>query len=516
MKKFLKITALSIMIADVALAQSGKIENIMKINLQNMGYIMEGKILKGYYTFWQTDKLDKKNNAYSLQIMDDNLGVIKTIDLVRPKNSLMLETTFNSNCFMFTFISKDDIELVTYDKTGKEVGTKKINDISRWERARLQQVMTDGEANNSVFPVGSGGFVRQTFTKNDKLGYAFEAYNNDCSVRWTTGSDPNSDKVESADVIFVSEKYIIAGVAKKPNMLSKDADMFVAAFDATNGKRLFEVPLGDAMNDMSYSNGFADETGNEIVIVGEYFNKGDKILKAKSVGLYVTKLDLTGKQIQQSKLDWTKDFGKFVGAGQTGKKDDQGYTYFHKIVKTTSGELIAIGEKYKKTIGAGGVAMKMLGGRNSGTSAFSLYIDDMVAMELDKDYKLKDYRMFEKNKSEVLLPSGAEYMGSTMLAHYVKAKGGFDYAFTMTDPEKDRVFSMYVDAERTKDDSGNKASKTLGTIVFADNKLSSDKMPLFTDANVIKCMPAKPGNVLILEHYTKKKMLTFRLEKVNF
>jgi hypothetical protein len=264
---------------------------------------MEGSTLKGYYSFWQYDKIDKKNNAYFLRLMDDNLNEVKTIEIVRPKNTILLETAFNSSCFMFVFISKDDVELVTYDKTGTLLGSKVINDISKWERMRLTQIMTDGEANASVFPVGKDGFIRATFMKNDKLGYAIESYGNDCGVKWTSGSDPKSDLLETAEIVSASDKYIITNVGRKKSLMSKDANMFVVVHSAVDGKKVFESALEDGENEMSTINSYYDETAGEITILGEYSRKVITSLKQKVSEC--TLLNMTLQERFSNVIKWT-------------------------------------------------------------------------------------------------------------------------------------------------------------------------------------------------------------------
>src|SRR6476620_5863740 len=86
-------------------AQEHTIENITKMTVRSRGYILDnGNAIAGYYAFYKNDKVDKKNAAYTLELMDNNLNSVKNINVIRPKNSYLLETVFNGEVFLFYFI----------------------------------------------------------------------------------------------------------------------------------------------------------------------------------------------------------------------------------------------------------------------------------------------------------------------------------------------------------------------------------------------------------------------------
>ena len=72
-------------IAISAVAQSSKqFDQVMKVSLNSVGYIKESDALAGYYAFYLYDKADKKNDAFKLELMDNNLSSVKTIEVLQP------------------------------------------------------------------------------------------------------------------------------------------------------------------------------------------------------------------------------------------------------------------------------------------------------------------------------------------------------------------------------------------------------------------------------------------------
>ena len=64
-KKFLSLLLLAA--ATQASAQNLTFENVQKVSLRSSDAIREGSEVKGYYFFFVSDKVDKKNNEYTRQ-----------------------------------------------------------------------------------------------------------------------------------------------------------------------------------------------------------------------------------------------------------------------------------------------------------------------------------------------------------------------------------------------------------------------------------------------------------------
>ncbi len=492
-------------------------ESATKITLNSTGYIKEMDNVAGYYALYRFDKADKTNDMYKLELMDDNCNSVKTVDIIEQRNSRLLEMVFNGKAFVLTFYhpNKREMQFLTYDKSGKKLGSKVFDDLSRMELMRIdQQLKSDEETGNvTIFPLSENGFVQMSMLKNDKYGYILNGYDNTFKQIWKFGSDPNSEMIEMADIVYSSSKYVVANVVKKKNLMSGNGDGFLIAIDATNGKKIFEYPLKEKSSEMSAINVLVNEAEGKFQVVGEYYAPGEDMLKSKSKGMYVLVLNASGQKQILSNISWDGDVKKVIkGQMDEDDKDELPRVFVHSVYQSPDGGIVAIGEQYKKTVSGLGVAGAVLSKGQSGASQMT--IKNMVVMEFDKDFKIKNYQVIEKKKTRCPLPAGAGYLSSAALAMYIKSLGGFDFKFASTD-NRNRYFAIFQDSDRKQSD-GEKADLMLGVIMYEDVKISTNKFAINSTATNIWIHPAKPGYVNIVEYYKKKKTLTSRIEKVNY
>jgi hypothetical protein len=420
---------------------------------------------------------------------------------------------------MAFYNSKDGIDYISYDNAGKKIGEKKDAEIPRLEKAMITQgIQNDGFDYSTIMSRGEEGFVRQTIDDKNKNVYLLECYKNDMKPEWTFSSDPKSDMLETVNLLHCTSKSIVANVAKRKGMMSKKFDTYMLVVDGQTGKKVAEKLMQENKGDLSLISCNVNEDKNEIIISGEYFAPGEDQGNSKSQGLYFMTLDMQGVQKTMKKLSWAKDLVKLKAEDPEDKKEkdpSNALIYWHTIESTTNGHYFAIGEQYKKTISAMGMASMMLSGGRGGAAASSVHVYNMVVMEFDQNFNLIDYNSISKKKTEVLLPPGASYMGSAILGKYVKATGGFDFEFVTRDHAKDAFYVVYKDYNR-KDDEGKKADSMIGSIVYEDGKLKTNRSPFNTEGNSIRFSPAKPGYIAISEYFKKKKTIEFHLEKVVY
>lgn len=498
-------------------SQTREFKDLISYRKAGSGPILENDNIKGYYAFYMYDKADKKNDAYMLQLMDDNLNLVKSIDVLRPRGDYLLETVFNGNCFLSVFYNykKESMDLTSYDKTGKTLGTYVAEDLPKWEKRRLQGVLAskDDVANTTVFPMGKAGFVRQSFTKNEKLGYVVEAYDNSMKKLWEISSPATSELVETADVVYVSESHMVLAIARKKNLMTKDVDMFMALVDTKTGKTLFEKPMKDE-NEWSILNVFVDNQTSQLYYFGEYYPRGSEMMKSKSEGVVLITMDMTGKELKKKKHSWAADLNKILKTDQNVSLEtkDNVRPFFHRIYKAPNGHIIAVGEQYGKAASGLGIASAALGG---GGSVVQINVLNMVVLDIAPDLAIASYNAYVKKKTSVQLPQGYGTVSPTMLAAYVKLIGGFDYEFSTYDEAKGKFACVYRDYDRKKDD-GEKADVMLGIIKYEDNKLSASRVPVSVSSGTFSINPAKAGFVTISEYFRKKKTLVFRIEKLLY
>jgi uncharacterized Zn finger protein len=189
-------------------------------------------------------------------------------------------------------------------------------------------------------------------------------------------------------------------------------------------------------------------------------------------------------------------------------------TFVHKIVKTADGKTFVIGEQYRKAVSGLGVASAVLMGSRSNTSVMKIEIHDMLVFEFDSKMKLKDITIFEKEKTNVQLPSGYGTVDANLLGNIMKIYGQFDYSYTSISADKKTFNSAYINYDRDKEAG---SSYTIGDIAYTkDQKLTIDKIKLTSKPTFFYVREAKPGYVAIFEYFRKEKKAILRLEKLNF
>ncbi|MEO8589804.1 MAG: DUF6770 family protein [Flavobacteriales bacterium] len=489
-----------------SIAQTREFQNVLRARARTTGgVIMKNNELGGYYSFYETDKVDGKNRAFRVALMDDNLGEAGEIRIVRPKNSILMECVFNGKAFLLFFLNDKNVEMETYDTNGKKLGSKVYEDVTKWERTRAMMAAKageNGEVNQSIFPIGDGGFLKQSITKGETYGYQLTAYNNDLTVRWETDA-PKSDMIEAVDVIEVTNDFIVGSMYKMKNRMTMPDFALAVLFDVKTGKKLWEKELTVDGQKMTVLNAFPAEGKDELVFTGEFFGPKDNIVKDKSKGLYAMRTGYDGVPTQTEFYSWEKDILPLVPADEKGKKElDR--ILFHKMVRLKSGSIYCIGEEYKKVMGA--------------TGGIQITTKNLVVLELGPDLKMKGCSVIPKSKQRTEFPMEYVQLSASVLAQLTKQMGFFDYEFTTQDKVGDRFFVTYVGFDRGKNESGDKVGSYIGTVIGdGKSKPTVDKYDVDAkDATFFRVLPAKAGYVAIYEYSKKLKRINFRLEKMAY
>jgi hypothetical protein len=185
--------------------------------------------------------------------------------------------------------------------------------------------------------------------------------------------------------------------------------------------------------------------------------------------------------------------------------------YVHNILQTSDGNIFAIGEGYKKVASALGIAAKLLAAR-SNISTIKIKVTDMIMIKFDKDFNVKEAKIYDKNSNSVELQSGMEFVSAPLIGKLVKyTYGEFDYAYTQTNKDNSSFTVCYSDYVRGKDYKGG----TFNSISYNDGKITTDRINTKSEATRSGVLPGKQGQVLIVDYYRKDKKLDMHFEKLN-
>ena len=506
----------------IAMAQNKlSIENVYSAKLKNSGPIISNNEIKGYFLFYQSDKINRSTNEYTLQILDENINKLKDIKFTDDKNTNLLEAAFNGEDLMFEFINKKDklLDFRVYDLDGKQKYSYSQELTKRTIKYMQQKGLyseDDDAQNKTLFGAEGKGFISLIPIRDGRqYTYQVSGYKTDKKGQWEY--DPAEDNKYSAPVYLGSTDSIaLFEVIKKEAALSGKLESWLMGINLANGKNMFEFETNSKDKYAFFPMNVTQLAGTgNFALSGPYFDADARVLKDRSKGMGIWVMNNKGQLTNSKYSSWEGDLAKYLPVNDKGKIDEVGYMYIHKVVQTNDGNIFAIAEGYKQQVSALGTGLKVLsvmgGGGGGGVSAVKIKITDMVMLNYDSTFKLKSAKVYEKNNNNVEMPGGADLMGPQTMALYANAIGAFDYSFTERSNDMSTFEVGYTDYVR---EDGYKGG-TFNTISYYNGQMTTDRINLKSSAKSVVVFPGKTGSVMVMEYYRKDKRLDLRLEKIN-
>jgi len=491
------------------------IDKVYKVTLKSSGTIMEKEQIKGYYFFYMSDKVDKKTNEYTLQIVDENLNKVKDIKFTDSKDIVLLESSYNGNSLSFLFYNDKEnmLDYRMYGMDGKQSYTySKVLDKKSEAWFKQQMSLNDDEEtqNQNVFDIPEKGYLSVTpIRENKKYTYDVNFYSSEKKRTWTY--NPIEDgKFTTAQYLGANDSIALIEVLSKEKLMSKELESTIVGINLQTGRKAFEMRTQDGRYQLYPTNISKLRGANEFLVLGLYYEGNDRVVQDKSQGLGIWLMNSQGKILKSKYVSWEKDLSKYLKVDQKGRISDLGYLYIHRIMQTDDGKIFAIGEGYKKVADGVGIALNVLSGSYS-AGMTKLKITDMLMMELTSNFELTNAKIYEKSNNNFSLGTGSDFITPHTLALAAKTYGAFDYTFTQIGNNYNSFSSSYTDYEKSKGYKG----MAFHSISYYDGKLTTDKINLKTDATRLRVLPAKPGSVLLMEYFKKDKRLDLRMEKLN-
>jgi hypothetical protein len=521
MKKVLLITTgLFFMLCIITQAQNKlSIDKVYSTYLRNSGTIMERSQIKGYFFLYQSDKIDKRTNEYTLQILDQNLNKVKEIKFEDSKKINLLEASYNSNSLAFLFKNADEktLDMKIYDMDGKLKYTysreydKRTDDLMK----QYETMHTDEGTNQNVFDLGDQGYASVLPLRDGKQRtYEVNYYSSEQKKQWTYQPQDDEERYANAEFMGSTDSLIILDVMKKDRKLSGKMTSHLVGINFITKKKVFDIDDSKDTYTFVPSSTVPLKGKNEIIVMGSYFDKSDNIIKDFSKGLAIYIINSNGEILNKSYNSWADDFAKYLPTNSKGKIDKTGFLYIHKLIQTPDGKTFVVSEGYKRQASAGGIAATALlaaAGARSNIGVTKIVVTDLVIMEFNEKFKVKNATIYDKTNNTVEASSVSDFNSQHAIALMVKMRGGFDYEFTTGDADNSNFTVCYSDWVKSADYKG----KTFNSIRYNGSKFSSDKIELKSKASTMKVFPAKAGSVMIMEYYKKDKRLDFRLEKLG-
>jgi len=515
MRKIIFIALLFVLAVQLQ-AQKITFNNVHKPLRANYGAIREGSDVKGYYTFYASDKIDKKNYEWTLQILDDNLKSLKQLKFQDSKDVTVLETSFNGSDLIFLFYN-EDARTLEYQIYGADAKKKHsyTREMTKKEKRYLEATylsMDDEEGvYRGLYPIEGKGFISNMPSREDK-DYTFQIdyYSSEKRKQWTF-TPAMTGKKFSGDFLGTYNGVVYIEVLKFGSITDGNPESSIIGISLETGKQLFEKSTEGGKYKF-YPASMSVMNDGKAYIYGEYFNPNENIVKSKSNGFAFWNVDEKGTVISEKYLGWNLELGKYLDVSSKGKIDDFGFMYLHKMLQTADGNIYAIGEGFKKTASALGITAQILSRGDAGASVTKIKVTDLILIKFDNNFNVKEAKVYDKNSNSVELPSGYDFVSSPLLAKMMKYNyGGFDYAYTQSNQDNSSFMVCYSDYVRGKDYKGS----TFNSISYNDGKITTDKLETKSGATRSFILPARMGSVLVYDIYRKDKKLEMHIEKLN-
>jgi hypothetical protein len=515
------LIALLCLIVQVTYAQDKlTIDKVYSTYLRNSGTIMENNQIKGYFFLYQSDKIDRNTNEYILKILDQHLNPVREIKFEDSKKVYMLEAAYNGGSLAFLFQNGDTktLDMKIYDLDGKLKYTysreydKKTNDLM----ATYQTVHSDEGTNQNVFNMNDDGYVSVLPLREGKQRtYEVDFYSSNEKKQWSYVPTDNAEKFASAEYLGSTDSLIILQELKRKSGTSQKLTASLVGINVYSRKKAFEIEQEESDEYKFFPNSVSSlKEKGAFLVMGTFFDQNANIAKDASRGLGIYEITTKGKIVSRTYNTWAGDFAKYLPTNAKGKVDKIGFLYIHKMIQSPDGKLYVVGEGYKRTASAGGIALTALGalgGAYRTGQTTQIVITDMVMMEFNDKFKVTNATIFDKTNNTVQPLGGADFISQHALALQLKSDGAFDYEFTTFEPDNSNFTVCYSDWVR----SGEYKGKTFNTIRYNGDKYVTDKIQLKSSAKKTKIFPAKAGSIMIMEYYKKEKKIDLRLEKIG-
>lgn len=466
--------------------------------------------LYGYISIYSYGKTDKKTQKFEYVLLDKNLNPVSNKEFdagllvsnyygyVDFKGQIILRPSDFNYMQAFAKDAALPVSMVIDPKTNniapkvyydyQENGTfKEINQPKSFKEERKEnRAEKKDKGYNYVSSVGEikeGGYIAVEYNDYGKYVNKNSLIKFDPNKkevwRYSYNTDGNK-KVFSDLTILDKDENRIYGILRKVN--DDDKTFFMLVIDMKTGKELSNKPITGLSPDTIYNidNLYAsgrridnDKTfDDKIVLLGRnYVPKTDK-------GFARFMLDKNNYTVDLKELNYKPDLSNHIPKLSADGGVENGYFLQTKDAYFLSdGSVGILAEKFKPA-----------GQYNAPKTT------DLVYVNTDKDFKVKDVQVFEKEKSKWV---NSDYLFSQYLNE------GKDVVFFFRDYKKDQV---------TKEKKWN---LFINTII--NGKFKQEVIPISEKDNyTVTPYVAKEGYILLREFNEKEKFNKVRLERLNY
>lgn len=511
MKTFRLLLLFLCVSANVLAQTAAKVfDEVRSVTVRNVGVLKKGNVIKGYFNFYEFDKVDKNTLLFKLNLMDENLNQLGTKEIEGPKSWELISSGFDGNNFCFKFYDPKakTIELKVYNQEAKEVVNSELDVVFKDNSLNYRMYAYNTKRDLNILP--ENGFVNFAFDNEDN-SFTTTYINGSPKKKWTR-SYPNGGDYKAIVPNFIgSNSNMMITFLSKVNKgaYSTSSDNFILASSLGSGGKIFEIP--SMVNNKNFAPLNVSFDSSTIIMVGLTYPNKD-VLTGAPEGMCFVELDMKGKIIKSQTQTFEENLGKYFPMENHKIAGD--YLFFvHSIEKTKNDTYLVLGEKFRKKTSGGGVAMTIL---TQGSGGFvKLELENMILVEFDANGAVLQAKEIPKAKGYTpSFPSYSGFFPPYTLASLANSMGWLDYMYTLKSEDRSDIAFSFLDYEKLEEDT--KATHNFGQIRYRNGEITTDKVAIKNEkATYTHLYPAKAGYVLQMNYFEKKKQLTMDFIKLN-
>lgn len=493
-------------------AQSKEFENVIDVELKNSIAIRNNNTIVGYALFYMVDKM-KKSALYRLEILDENLKSIGSNEFEGSKELELEHAIYESEHILLAFNDEKKVDgyekfAKIFDLKGKQTGNVPY-DPEKVKKGMFGKAIAENMTNiyNGFSNVEGKGFVC-VYQSEAKVGGAdIQMIDKSGKLKWEKNlSIEKGDRVDMY-LTATTPNAIIMFSSERDGVMSRDSKNFLIGLDPETGKELYKKSMetGDiAWEPMLFKPAV---TGDGIKMISILSHEEDKFFTAKPIGFNICDFnDKTGETKTVKPFLFEKDLSSVLDMKNESKSED-GYIKVHDLCLMPDGSYVVVGEFFRKTVSAGGMALKLLS-RNAAVSASQASIGDMFLLRINKSDKPVGLDRIEKEVDRWGLPTDGLSIGLT--ARYLGYINAYGYAYTDEgiDPNKKTIIA-----------DGTFEGEKYGTAAITFDANKGYKIKKFNiekeKKEKVYIRRGKPGHVVVMKYNSKEKKISMNLERVD-
>ena len=503
------LTFLTLVFSFGSFAQSKLFDNVMDVEVKSSVAIVSNKQIVGYAFFYKIDKM-KKSGLYRLAILDENLKEIGNNEFEGGKDLLLTGANYESEKLMLSFYDDDKYDnfkkfVKVFDLKGKQLG------LVGYDPEKVKKGMFGAAMAQEMDAIYEGienvegkGFVRLYQSQAKTGGIDIQFINLGGKLAWEKNITAEKGDRTELYLITATPNTVLLCQMERDGITDADAAVFLVGLSTSNGNQLFKKPLDVKGN--SYEPMLVKKMPDgKIKMVASLIDESAKFLKAVPKGISITELnDKTGEMTIIKDFTYANELSRVLTMKNDTKSED-GYIKPHNLLMQDDGSMILVGEFFRKTVSAGGMAMKVLSKGNA--SAAQATIDDMFLLRINSSLKATAMEKIEKDKERTSLPT--DFMSIGLTSKYLSYLQQWGYMYT------DEGMNGSSKTVLARGSFGDEKYGTVAITIDDKKGFSQKRFSIAKEKNVRYYISrAKPGYVMITKYNSKAKTMSVNLEKV--